>query len=973
VQPANLTKEEYEGDMGKKMIWETSMKTYLKRMDLLESNTRGIYAIVWGQCSPMMQSKLESLDDFGTKSNTCDCVWLLKEIQGITHRFEGMHNVFISLDDAWSGYYGHRQTAGQTLHEYLKEFQSLVQVLEHYGAALGAEGPYQDSVKEQVMADAPDGGFSTEEYRKRAVMAAKKKSVAIAFLKRADRKQYGGLWSELENIYTRGQDHYPSDLTGAYNLLLNYKAPPAPSHGRRDPPVHTADDVSSVTGVTFLQRAAPIAGRDGIVHANITCYHCDSLGHYASECPDAKGVEDGVQMLQLGPTATISTAESSYQSAFTFLHLAEPSSDFILHQADSCYDLIPDTWILLDSQSTVSVFKNRSLLSNIRASCRTLRVHTNGGTQLSTQLGTVTNFGDVWFNTDSLANILSMAAVRKVCRITMDTSVAAAMHVHRKDGTIMTFSEYESGLYYYDTCAHSTAANQSNPTNAYLFLNTVAGNMAHYTQREIQGADTARELYRKLGHPSEQEFVKILQNNLIRNCPVTSDDAKRALIIYGPDLATLKGKTVKTQNRGIPNYQPILIPAPIIAKYSNIRLFIDIFWVNGSPFFHTISQHVKFRTVAPIANRTKRTLLMEVKAVINLYETRGFNITRIEGDREFNCIVNDILPITLNVADADDHVHEVERSIRTIKERTRCTIQGLPFRRIPKLMMRAAVEGAHKTLNQFPVKNGASDVLSPLTIMTGQPNPNYHDLKIEFGAYVQVFEDNDPTNTVRTRTTGAIALTPTGNAQGGYYFLSLTTGRRLSRQQWDELPMPDGVIAAVEAMAERDHQPPHGHGAPIFEWSPGITIDDGDNAPIVIDEPEVENAHIAEDVIEIDNNHDNGAEPEEDQEMLEAVVTDEEEHADEEISTVNEEETAHESLEDTFDHGDDVVADPEEPRSDDEGTDKEDAAEQGTPRRSGDTISDQTGPVTTRTVLTIKWTTRKARRVTVTHSSYSMK
>jgi hypothetical protein len=84
--------------------------------------------------------------------------------------------------------------------------------------------------------------------------------------------------------------------------------------------------------------------------------------------------------------------------------------------------------------------------------------------------------------------------------------------------------------------------------------------------------------------------------------------------------------------------------------------------------------------------------------------------------------------------------------------------------------------------------------MSPLTILTGRPSPDYSDLKIEFDAYTLVFEDNDPTNMVRTRATGAIALTPTGNAQGGYYFMSLTTGRRLSRQQWDELPTPDGVI-----------------------------------------------------------------------------------------------------------------------------------------------------------------------------------
>jgi hypothetical protein len=223
VHPTNLSKEEYEGDMGKKIIWETSMKTYMKRVDLLESNTRAIYAIVWGQYSPMMQLKVDSLDAFESKSSTCDGIWLLREIQGITHRCEGTRHVCISLDDAWSNNYGCRQGHKQTLHEYLTDLQGLVQVLAHYGAALGAEGPYQDSAKAQVRKDNP--GLSRAEYDKRAVAAAKKKSVAIGFLKRADRKRYGGLWSNLEKQYNRGTDDYPSDLTGTYNLLLNYKPP----------------------------------------------------------------------------------------------------------------------------------------------------------------------------------------------------------------------------------------------------------------------------------------------------------------------------------------------------------------------------------------------------------------------------------------------------------------------------------------------------------------------------------------------------------------------------------------------------------------------------------------------------------------------------------------------------------------------------------------------------------------------------
>jgi hypothetical protein len=123
VQPAELSDNDYK-KMGKKMIWEASMKTYMKRVNFLEGNTRASYEIIWGQCSPMMQSKLESLENYEEKSGKCDCIWLIQEIQGIIHRFEGTRNVFISLDDAWSDYYAFRQGQHQTLHKYLKDFQT---------------------------------------------------------------------------------------------------------------------------------------------------------------------------------------------------------------------------------------------------------------------------------------------------------------------------------------------------------------------------------------------------------------------------------------------------------------------------------------------------------------------------------------------------------------------------------------------------------------------------------------------------------------------------------------------------------------------------------------------------------------------------------------------------------------------------------------------------------------------------------
>jgi hypothetical protein len=194
----------------------------------------------------------------------------------------------------------------------------------------------------------------------------------------------------------------------------------------------------------------------------------------------------------------------------------------------------------------------------------------------------------------------------------------------------------------------------------------------------------------------------------------------------------------------------------------------------------------------------------------------------IDADQEFSSIALDMLPTTLNIADADDHVPQVERSIRTIKERTRSTVQGLPFQKFPCILTKAILEAANRSLNQFLAKDSASSTMSPLTILTGRPRTNFADLMLELGLYVQVFEDKDPSNTNKTRTTGAIALNPSDNAQGGYTFLSLVTGRKLSRQQWDELPMPNGVVARVKQLAVNEDRIAAGQNGLFFEWSPGI-------------------------------------------------------------------------------------------------------------------------------------------------------
>jgi hypothetical protein len=54
---------------------------------------------------------------------------------------------------------------------------------------------------------------------------------------------------------------------------------------------------------------------------------------------------------------------------------------------------------------------------------------------------------------------------------------------------------------------------------------------------------------------------------------------------------------------------------------------------------------------------------------------------------------------------------------------------------------------------------------------------------------------------MESRTTGAICLGSTGNAQGTYRFLSLRTGQIVVRRAWTELPVPRDVVDRLNELA----------------------------------------------------------------------------------------------------------------------------------------------------------------------------
>jgi hypothetical protein len=141
---------------------------------------------------------------------------------------------------------------------------------------------------------------------------------------------------------------------------------------------------------------------------------------------------------------------------------------------------------------------------------------------------------------------------------------------------------------------------------------------------------------------------------------------------------------------------------------------------------------------------------------------------------------------------ADDHVPEAERAIRTIKETVRATIHGMPFKRLPQVMVRELIKFATHASNMLPNE--------PVTQHNrhGDAKPDYNAMKLEFSTYVQVYDGTS--NNTKSRTLGAIALNPTGNTSSDYFFMSLATGQRIHRRSWTVLAISDLVISQVEAI-----------------------------------------------------------------------------------------------------------------------------------------------------------------------------
>ena len=806
---------------GEAFLWQQEVTEKKKAIVKMTDNKNRAYALVLGQCSPELTSKVKASLKFPPAAKDQDVVALLQIIRGLCCDFDEKQQVTWGLEQAKHRVATFYQTYTMSNTEYIQFFTALVGVVETYGGAYGREpGLVQACLTEMKKSDASvDVDDPDKAHLKAAYATCRDEYLACMLLRGACQARYGQLKNDLANDMMKGSDNYPKTIVDATRMLTEYKCA---IRVHRVPP--DGDGLAFVQGASGGRRKPK--AKDDANEDDGNCWHCGKPGHHKNRCPDlmvegidnlnvdVSGWDDAHALFSAGANAQEWDSNAQECAGYDVQECA-----LVQKGSGGVRGVLRPNHLYIDTCASYASTPYRELLQNVRETERGLIGHSNCGSTTMTHLGDVGRIRGMWLNESGIANIVPLEDLAKIWRITYDSAGgmnAGHFVIHTDQGNVPV-QKNEKGMPYIDI-------DGVDGEMALEFVQTVRGNMDGYTRREVEEARAAREAQAMMGHPTDRELLGLVRSNLIMNCPVSTTAVTNANVIFGPDLAGVRGRTVRRPPDSV-RTDYVEIPRAILERYQLVVLTADVMFVNGVPFLVSLARGLNLITVEFLSSRTAKNLARHIDQIAQLYARGGFRVGTVLMDNEFEKLRPLVPTLSINTTAANEHVPEIERRIRLIKERGRGILNTLPFKKMPRVILIELIYHVVLWLNAFPCKSGISDTLSPRELVYRHRLDFAKHFRAPFGSYCEVHDEPAPTNNMVSRSVPAIVLGPTGNLQGTYKFFSLATGKKIKRRRFTRYPMPDSVIRKVERFANARARPGDGdfdfadRSGVLFEWN----------------------------------------------------------------------------------------------------------------------------------------------------------
>jgi hypothetical protein len=662
--------------------WEIAFKVFT---DATERCTKAMgqgFAIILGECSPTIVDRIKSSALYHKISINDHVISLFRLFRTSMYAGATSKDKMHSLIEAWANFHAFHQTSRMTNAEYLHTFKSNIDAVEHLNGDIGTN---LDFVMQKIHAM---GGDPTDQITVAAMKAIVcKEYIAMHFL-HADSKQHGNLIANVQNDYVSHVDKYLKTLSKAFDMLVNYVSPAK---------ITVSDNQDG--RMSFYEKDNNYGSSGHGVGRNIQCSGCGCGRIYKNEQDGPKYNQDSHVNAEDKPE---DHKVAAINNSHTFNHYSDVS--FSNHHAGQIVLLhgLPSSWLLLDSCSTTDIFANANLLSDIQDAPHPIWVQCNAGRIQLTKYG---KFGDypyhVWYNSDGVANILSLYHVMRQYCVSTDSTKGQAIIVHNNNGTHLRFEPSARGLYKHELPTNNISS-LKDTWLMMLSVSTVKESMSKFSKFAYQHAIEAQRLQNIIIRPPSQKYRDVILDHL-RDSKVTKADIDAAEQTFGPNVGSIKGKTVCHSTDPVtPSIDAV--PFEVMKLHGNITLTIDIMFVNKIPFFITKSQDIHFVTIEALLNRQIATVNKVLQNMIALYKSRDFFIESILADHEFEALCP-WYP-NINRAAANKHVPDIKCPIGTIKDSTKSTYRMLPFRRIPRIVLIHLVKNAVFWINAVPTNDG---------------------------------------------------------------------------------------------------------------------------------------------------------------------------------------------------------------------------------------------------------------------------